>query len=142
MPADLASILSRMMAKQPSPTAIGGADPVSDALRESLVKDADPRWPRQNPAPPSGQDVLKRATVHHSRDAQAPPVVSALSAAVSAGLKVGQPKRPFVDVKRAAPRPCEACGRWVRSLAQPRAITNPDPQGQKFRSFDNRRSVG
>jgi serine/threonine protein kinase len=81
VPADLAEILNRMMARQPADR-YRTADEVSDEMRKSLVKHADPKWLRQNPAVLNSPDALEKSTAHGSIDAKTP---SPASAAASAG---------------------------------------------------------
>ncbi|HXY32989.1 MAG TPA: serine/threonine-protein kinase [Planctomycetaceae bacterium] len=82
VPADLALILSRMMANQPADR-YQTSEQVSEVLREWLVRHADPEWLAQNPAVLSSPDVLKK----RSPDAKTPSAESAsASAAVGTGL--------------------------------------------------------
>jgi serine/threonine protein kinase len=82
VPTDLAEILSRMMARQPADR-FRTADEVSDELRKSLVKHADPKWLRQNPAVLSSPNALEKTTAHGSIDAKTPsPPSAAASTAV------------------------------------------------------------
>jgi serine/threonine protein kinase len=97
VPADLTEILSRMTARQPADR-YRTADEVSDELRKSLVKHADPKWLRQNPAVLNSPDALEKSTAHGSTDAKTPsPPTARASAAnrtgsTSAGPNDSSPK--------------------------------------------------
>jgi len=82
VPADLAEILNRMMARQPADR-YRTADEVSDELRKWLVKHADPKWLRQNPAVLNSPDALEKSTAHGTIDAKTPSPASAAPSAAT-----------------------------------------------------------
>ncbi|HET6325314.1 MAG TPA: hypothetical protein VFG04_11615, partial [Planctomycetaceae bacterium] len=85
--ADLALILSRMMAKTPGDR-YQTAEEVSEVLREWLVSHADSKWLRQHPAVLSPLSIPQEATARSSKGSNVPPAVSA---AASGAVRTGSP---------------------------------------------------
>jgi eukaryotic-like serine/threonine-protein kinase len=109
VPADLVEILSRMMARQPADR-YRAADEVSDELRKCLVKHADPKWLRQNPAVLSSPNALERSTANGSIDAKTP---SPASAASSAPVRTGSTAaaKASMPSERSTPAPSSSKSR-------------------------------
>ncbi|HEV3302350.1 MAG TPA: protein kinase [Planctomycetaceae bacterium] len=136
VPADLAEILSRMMARQPADR-YRTADEVSDELRKSLVKHADPKWLRQNPAVLSSPNALEKRTANRSTDAKTPsPVSAAPSAAIRTGSTSAEPSDSS-SKSNASPsngaRPSEASTALVKG-STPSERSTPPPTSAKSRA--------
>jgi eukaryotic-like serine/threonine-protein kinase len=82
VPADLATVLGRMMAKKPA-NRFQTAGEVSEVLRRWLVRQATPQWIRKNPAILSGAGVLQEAAARRLQEVNASAAEFAKQSAVA-----------------------------------------------------------
>jgi serine/threonine-protein kinase len=131
VPAGLAAVLIRMMAKKPADR-YQTADDVSEVLRQWLVKHADPQWIRKNPAVLSDRGFLKKATVQRSKGTNSPSAGGAAESAAAgtgstAAVSSGRSSKPNMSasaVSRAA-RPSETS--WLDLKGSTPLAGSPPP---------------